>query len=336
MLDVSQLEKYDPDGMHKVYDRWPEIARTAYETDLEPVKFDDIDHIVFVGMGGSGAIGDLFASILSKTDIHVNVVKGYLLPKTVDSNTLVVATSVSGNTIETLTTLEAAQKLSCKTIAFSAGGKMKSFCSKNDLDSKNILLHPSPRASFVNYVYSILKVLNSIIPIKIPDIKQSISELEKISIKISSSNLTKTNPSLSLANWISGIPLIYYPWGLQAAAIRFKNSIQENSKSHAISENVIEACHNGIVSWERPSNIQPILIEGEDDHIQTKERWNIFKEYFKSNNIDYQEVFSVKGNILSKLISVIYLLDYATLYLAFKNGVNPSPIKSIDFIKNRL
>ena len=64
--------------------------------------FDNIDHIVFAGMGGSGAIGDIFLSILSKTNIHVNIVKGYRLPATVNSNTLVITISVSGNTMETI------------------------------------------------------------------------------------------------------------------------------------------------------------------------------------------------------------------------------------------
>lgn len=61
-------------------------------------------------MGGSGALGDIFSSVLSKTNIHVNVIKGYHLPKTVDSNTLVVTTSISGNTVETLTVLDSAKK----------------------------------------------------------------------------------------------------------------------------------------------------------------------------------------------------------------------------------
>jgi len=60
--------------MYKVYDNWPQIAKEAYEYDLEPVDFENIDHIVFSGMGGSGALGDIFSSILSKTDVHVNVV----------------------------------------------------------------------------------------------------------------------------------------------------------------------------------------------------------------------------------------------------------------------
>jgi glucose/mannose-6-phosphate isomerase len=102
MLDISTIEKYDLQKMYKIYDKWPEIARESFEYNHEPIDFHNIDHIVFAGMGGSGAIGDIFSAILSKTKIHVNVVKGYLLPTTVDSNTLVITVSVSGNTAETL------------------------------------------------------------------------------------------------------------------------------------------------------------------------------------------------------------------------------------------
>jgi len=336
LLDISLIEKFDPQGMYKVYDMWPQIARESYELDLESVDFKGIDHVVFCGMGGSGAIGDLFSAILSKTDIHVKVVKGYLLPKTVDENTLVITTSISGNTVETMTNLSSANKLNCKKIAFSSGGTMESFCSKNGIEYRKIKQRHSPRASFIEYVYSILKVLNSIFPIQKSDIIESIKELESTSKQISSNNLTEKNPSLNLAEWINGIPLIYHPWGLEAAAIRFKASLQENAKTHAIAENVIEACHNGIVSWERKSEVKPILIEGQDDYIETKERWNILKEYFKQNNIDFREVLSVKGSIISKLINLIYFLDYASIYNAIIQKVDPTPIKSIDFIKSKL
>jgi len=322
--------------MHEVYDRWPQIAKESYESDLKPVDFKDIDHIIFAGMGGSGTVGDLFSAILSKTGIHVNVVKGYLLPKTVDDNTLVIAISISGNTRETLLILESAHKSNCKKIAFSSGGKMKSYSEKNGIEYREIPELHSPRASFSGYVYSILKVLNSIIPVEKNDILESLEQLEKTSQKINSNNLTETNPSLELAEWISGIPLIYYPFGLQAAAIRFKNSLQENTKSHVMAEDVIETCHNGIVSWEKSSNVQPMLLQGTDDYIKTKERWTILKEYFKQNNIDFREVFSVKGNILSKLINLIYFFDYTSIFNAITKQIDPSPIKSIDFVKSKL
>ena len=73
-----------------------------------------------------------------------------------------------------------------------------------------------------------------------------------------------------------------------------------------------------------------------DDYIKTKERWKIIKEFFEQNKIDYKEVYSVKGSILSKLINVICLLDYSSIYLAAISGIDPSPVKSIDFVKNKL
>jgi len=336
LLDISTMEKIDPQGMYKVYDRWPKITKESYESNLEPIDFKDIDHIVFSGMGGSGALGDIFSSILSKTDIHVNVVKGYHLPKTVDSNTLVVTTSISGNTFETLSVLDSARKTGCKLIGFSSGGKMEEYCTKNNVQFRKIPMYHSPRASFPAFLYSILKTLNSVIPVKKEDISESLSEMENSQKIISSSNLDENNSSLNLAEWISGIPMIYYPWGLQASAIRFKSSLQENAKIHAIAENVLEACHNGIVAWEGKSDVKPILIEGQDDYIKTKERWIIFKEYLQENEIDYKEITSVRGSILTKLITLIYQLDFAAIYRAVLNGTDPSPIKSIDSIKSKL
>jgi glucose/mannose-6-phosphate isomerase len=336
LLDLSTLKRYDPQGMYKIYDRWPEIAKESYKSKQEPVDFKNIDHIVFAGMGGSGALGDIFSSILSNTKIHVAVVKGYHLPNTVDSKTLVVTTSVSGNTVETLSVMDSARKSGCNIVAFSSGGKMIEYCSKNKIEYRNIPQLHSPRASFTAFLYVILKVLGAVLPVKENDILDSIKDLERLSKQISSTNLNDKNPSLNLAEWFSGIPMIYYPFGLQAAAIRFKNSLQENSKIHAMAEDVVEASHNGIISFEKHSIVQPILLEGKDDYIKTKERWKILKEYFKLNKIDYREIHSVEGNILSKLINLIYLLDYSSIYLAVLSKVNPTPIWSIDFIKSKL
>ena len=322
--------------MYKIYDDWPNLAKKAYDSDLESVNFKNIDHIVSAGMGGSGTIGDLFESILSKTNIHVTLVKGYLLPKTVDENTLVVTTSVSGNTTETLTVLESTLKLNCQVIAFCGGGKMKQYCIDNDVDFRIIASVHSPRASFVTYVYSILNVLHNILPINENDILYSLDSLFDVGKKISSKNLTCTNPSINLAEKITGIPLIYYPYGLQSAAIRLKSALQENAKMHVIIEDVIESCHNGIVAWENDSAVQPILLQGFDDYVKTKERFLIIEKFFDDRQIDFLSVSSIAGNILSKIISLIYLFDYASIYRAILSEIDPSPVKSIDYIKSKI
>ena len=336
ILNISTMEKIDTQKIFKIYDNWPKIAEKSFNSNIKNEDFNNINHIVFVGMGGSGTVGDIFESILSKKKIHVNVVKGYLLPKTVDRNTLVVAVSVSGNTAETLSILKSAKKLESKIIAFCSGGKMKEYCDENNIKYRIVPKFHSPRATLPSYLYTILKVLHKTLKIKEDDIHESIKEIKKLSNKINSSNLKNKNTSLNLANWIKTIPVIYYPLGLQSVAVRFKNSLQENSKMHVLTENVIESSHNGIVSWEKKSDVIPILIRGYDDQETTKQRWIILKKYLEYKKIEYREIVSEKGNILTKIICMIYLLDYSSIYLAINRKVDPTPVKAIDFVKNKL
>jgi len=335
-MNLDDLDKVDSQKIYQTYDIWPQIARDSYDSNIEKLDVKGIDHIVFAGMGGSGSVGDTISSILSKEDIHITIVKGYNLPKTEDSNSLVVTTSISGNTKETLTVLESAQKTNAKIAAFSSGGNMEKICRENDLFFQKIPMIHSPRASFTKFLFSILKSLEKIIPVEEDNVTNAICSLKKTQENIYSKNLTEENISLKLAKWIKNIPLVYYPWGLQSAAIRFKNSLQENSKIHVITEDVIETCHNGIVPWEKNSNIQPILIRGYDDYSKTIERWNILKQFFRQKGIEFFEIESNDGNILSKISNLIYLLDYASIYHAVLNQIDPSPVDAIDFIKQRL
>lgn len=336
LLGPDMISKNDPTGLHLVYDDWPKIALKSYESQKETANFDGIDHVVLLGMGGSGTISDILYSILSKSDIHAYTVKGYHLPATVDKNTLVIATSVSGNTDETITVLQDSLKKDCKKIAFSKeNSQLELLCKKNGISHYAPEFYHSPRASLVSFLYYILDSLGNILKTKKEDILESINSLELLQKEIVSSNLN-SNRSLELAQWISGTPVIYYPWGLSAAAIRFKNCLNENAKMHAIAEDVIEASHNGVVAWEKPLGFQPVLIQGQDDYLKTKERWKILQEFFDSKNIEYREIHSVSGNILTKIMNLIYLLDYATIYRAFLSGMNPSPVGPIDFVKTRL
>ncbi len=336
MLSLEKIKQIDSQSMYKTYDKWPKIAEDSYKKEFKKIDIKNIDHIVFSGMGGSGAIGDIISSILSRKDIHVSNVKGYLLPKTVDKRTLVVATSISGNTKETLSILDYKSKLDAKFVAISSGGIMKEKCLQNSITYYDIPMIHSPRASFVTFLYSILNIFEGVLPIEKSEVSESLDKINQLQKIINSSNLIEENSALHLAKKINSNPLIYYPDGLKAAAIRFKNSLQENAKIHASAEDVIEASHNSISTWENQNNFKPILVQGTDDFIKTKERWKIIKDYFKKKNIDFEEVVSVEGNIISKLVCLIYLLDYTSIYLAILSKVDPSPVNAIDFVKKRL
>ena len=335
-MKINDIDKIDTQKIYEIYDKWPEIARESFVKQIKKFGVQDIDHIVFAGMGGSGSIGDVIGAILSKEDVHVSNVKGYVLPKTVDSKTLIVTTSVSGNTRETMTVLEKAKNSPAKIAAFSSGGMIKEYCQRNNIFHQEISMIHSPRASFTNFLYGIINTLETILPIKRSDVLESISILDTTKKNISSENLTESNDSLKLAQFVKEIPCLYYPAGLQSAAIRFKNSLQENAKMHVIAEDVIESCHNGIVAWKKNSDVYPILIKGQDDYIKTKERWSILEEFFDKKGIKYFSINSVNGNILSKIMNLVYIFDYATVYFSILNSIDPSPVDAIDYIKSRL
>ena len=84
------------------------------------------------------------------------------------------------------------------------------------------------------------------------------------------------------------------------------------------------------------SKIQPILLRGVNDHIKTIERWRIMQEFFKKEQIEYFDISSIKGGILSKIVNLIYVLDYSSIYHAILHQVDPSPVSNIDFIKSKM
>ena len=181
MLSQENIDEIDTKKMYLAYEKWPELAKHYFDNTEDELDISNIDHFVFAGMGGSGTLGDVFASIVSKTDVHVSVIKGYQLPKTTDDDTLVVCTSVSGNTTETISILEQIKKNNLKSISFSSGGKIRDYCEKNELEYRFIQENHSPRASFPAFLYTMLKILKPMLPIKDSSIYESINKLEETS-----------------------------------------------------------------------------------------------------------------------------------------------------------
>src|SRR5205807_7831950 len=112
-----------------------------------------------------------------------------------------------------LAILESAHKKHCKIVAFSSGGKMQEYCAKNKIEHRNFQQMHSPRASLPIFLYGILKTLGAIIPLKKVEVIESLGFLDELQKRIHSSNLDNKNPSLDIASWISGTPLVYYPFG---------------------------------------------------------------------------------------------------------------------------
>jgi glucose/mannose-6-phosphate isomerase len=335
MFDSHTIQRNDPQGMQKLYDMWPEIAMEYFEMTKDYIDFKNPNHVVFAGMGGSGLVNEVLISLYSKNQDQISKVNGFDIPEHLTSKDVFIATSVSGNTLETLTALDSARKIGCRIIAFSSGGKIEDYCKKYGLEHRMIPIFLSPRTSFTSFLYSMLRVLQPILPITEGDVKESLADLSRLKQKIFSLNLTETNPALNLADWFPKTPVIYYSKTLEASAVRLKNSFNENAKSHAIANELLEACHNDIVSWELPTTSKPIMVRAKNDDKRIVETWEIMKEFFEEKKMDYKEIFSNNGKILSQLVGLIYLFDYSTIYYAIKCGINPSPIVSTEFFKNK-
>lgn len=316
--------------MIDVYKSWPEYAEESFNSSKKmDVKFDNI---IVSGMGGSGIIGNVLSYL---TESYISVSKGYFLPKNITKNTLVICNSASGNTLETLTLLKTAHEMGCKIVAFSSGGKIEKYCNKNKILYEKYKMVNSPRSSLVFSLYTILGSLYESIGLERKHIVKSIENLKKTKDQIFSTDV-KNNPSSNLAEFISGIPICYYSPKLLPAALRFKNDFQENCKKHAMIEEIAESCHNSINAWEQPSDINPILFRKDDDHILIKKQFDVVKEYLDSKKVQYLEIFTPKGDLLNALISPMYYMGYATILRAIRDGVDPTDIPAIRFIKARL
>ncbi|MCA9826963.1 MAG: glucose-6-phosphate isomerase [Nitrosopumilus sp.] len=316
--------------MIDVYRSWPEHAEESFNSSEKvDVKFNDI---LVSGMGGSGIIANILYGL---TDHQIFVAKGYFLPKKIAKDTLVICNSASGNTIETLTLLKTAHKTGCKIIAFSSGGKIEKYCKDNKIPFNKYKMLNSPRTSLVFSLYTILGSLSESLGLPKTQITESISNLKKTRDLIFSAD-KENNPSVKLAKFMSKIPICYYSPLLLPAALRFKNDLQENCKKHAMIEEIAESCHNSINAWERPSNISPILFRKQDDHILIKKQFDVVKEYLESKKVPYFETFAPKGNLLNALINTMYHMGYATILRAISDGIDPTDIPAIRFIKARL
>lgn len=314
--------------MINTYDKWPEYSEDSYKNS-EPLDLAS-DKIIFCGMGGSGIAFDIISSLIPDKEIIIN--KGYFLPKDT-SNSLIVVNSASGNSIETITALKSATKSKNKVIAFSSGGKIESFCSKNKITYVKYPLMSSPRASLPFSLYTLLGTLSESLGIKKTMITDSIKALQESRKKIHDK---KNNPVLNLAKFIKGYPICYYSSNLFPVALRFRQDFQENCKKFAAVEEVVESCHNSINSWENPAGLSPILLRGNSDHKLIKNRFEVWKEYFESRNIECKELCSSKGGMLSQFMSLIYEMSTSTIYYAIQDGTDPTLLEAIDFVKARV
>tara|TARA_B110000438_G_scaffold76885_1_gene77084 strand:- start:3243 stop:4283 length:1041 start_codon:yes stop_codon:yes gene_type:complete len=339
--------RYDPENMFSSIWSFPENLEDALKLgDSIQLKqnYENINSIVVAGMGGSAIGGDV-VSVLGNSYIKIpfTVCRGYSLPNWVNENTLVICSSYSGNTEETLSTLDDALKKNAKVCGITTGGKIGE---KLKELGKDMVLIPSglqPRAALAFSFIPIAKLLEKaeLLDLKIKKwITKTIYSL-KSSREIYSEESAE-NPVYELAKKIhKKLPIIYSDNStLGVAAVRLKGQICENGKMLAYNNNLPELNHNEIVGWENNQNLFNDLfvlwLTDEDDNSRIKHRQDITQSILKQSGVN-QFVIQVTGNSFQeRFLLMIHYGDWLSYWCAILHGTNPSPVEKISRLKEEL
>lgn len=309
-------------------------------------KKSEIDNIVLAGLGGSAIGGDLVRSyLLSKLSVPFTVNRTYDLPGFVNEKTLVIASSYSGSTEESLSMFDEASRRGAKIICITTGGKLADLANAHNLP---IIILPTgfqPRAALA---YSFVPVLLTLEKIgftsdESANITDTANVLDTLAKQYGASNITEENAANSLAHTLlTKIPVIYSANDhFDSVNIRWRGQIQENGKHVAFGNVLPEMNHNEINGWDFPHTIQDkfqviFLRSQQDEHSQVTKRFGILREVLTSKGVEVKECSSQGNSLMARMFSLIALADWTSYYLAILAGVDPSPVPVIMELKSKL
>ncbi len=346
-MTIDDINRIDPKGMYTWIADFPkqieEAIRIGKEAKIK-LNVNGVQNIVLTGLGGSAIGGDLLRSYLAEElTVSFTVNRYYTLPEFVGKKTLVIVSSYSGNTEETISAYKDAIRRKSRILCISTGGEIAKIAKK--LKQQCIQIPPglSPRAALGYSFFPLLVVLGRLgfIKSKDKDIKETIQLLKKESVLFSNPELTENAP-LKLAEKIKGkLPVIYSPVEhLDAVNIRWRGQIAENAKQLSSGHVLPEMNHNELVGWK----VLPVLMKQMHvvflKDISTYKRVAIRERITKQIVSQYAggvtEIASEGKSLLARMFSLIYFGDWVSLYLAILNNIDPEPVSIIDYLKSEL
>ena len=341
------MYEIDKDDMYQSIWDFPENIIDAIELSENITlknEYREVNNIIIAGMGGSAIGGDVVYSLI-KNEIKIPFVvnRGYDLPAWANSSTLIICSSYSGNTEETISILEEAKSLGAKVVGITTGGVLESLCKNYSFDFVNIPSGLQPRAalafSFIPLLYILKKT--SLINVEVSSwLKSSVDLIKSKRVEYSSDK--ENNPVYQLANKLyNKLPIIYADSGsLETVAVRLKGQICENSKILAYHSIYPEMNHNEIVGWENNeeffSNYYVLWLMDDEMNSRNKSRKNIICEILSDLNVSQQEI-KVDGNSFKeRFLLLIHYGDWLSYWCAILHNTDPSPVKNIQTLKDKL
>jgi glucose/mannose-6-phosphate isomerase len=345
--DVQTYTRLDPSNMLEHLHGLPQQCRAAWSKakDLKlPDDYASIDKVVILGMGGSAIGGSLLRNFISRlTTPIIFVTRDYDLPAFVDDRTLVIASSYSGNTEEMLSAFSQALKIKCKKLAMTTGGKLKALAEDAKVPVFHIDHVSQPRAalgySFIPLIAFLQKL--GLLKEQTAEVEAMTQDLKRLLEEIKETVPKSSNRAKQLATKLHGkIAVIYGAGILSAVARRWKTQINENSKAWAFYEIFSELNHNAVVGYQFPSEmaskIYVVLLRCPSLHPRTLIRYQVTSDILNQNGISHETIDSQVEGGLSQMMSLVYLGDWVSYYLAILNETDPTPVKVIDYLKKQL
>jgi len=345
--DPRVFQKYDPDGMLTCLREMPGQCQLAWQmaTDFNlPADYSEVNKVVVLGMGGSAIGSDLINGIVTgdaKLPIIVN--RDYHLPAFVDAKTLVIASSYSGNTEETLSAFGESLATKAKKLAVTTGGKLKAMAVKANVPVFNISYQGQPRAALGFGLLPVLCFLQrlGLISDRSADVQEMVGNLQGMVRKANEEVALSSNPAKQMAQYLYGnIPIVYGAGILAEVAHRWKTQLNENSKAWAFHDVFPELDHNAVVGYQFPgelaNRIKVILLRSSLLPPRILQRYRLTGELLERAGISYQFVEGEGSSPLSQVMSLVLFGDYVSCYLAVLYRGDPTPVKAIDYLKEQL
>ena len=340
---TEMVSKYDQSNQFKVLKESFKQVECAWnlDVDLKSINTSKIKNIIVTGLGGSAIGGDLMSNF-SRKDLRFPyaVNRNYELPGYANEETLVIASSYSGNTEETISALNNAVQKKCQIVCITTGGKIEEIAKSHGFPAAKLQPGFQPRyALWINF-FTLLKIFHNLklVPDQTKIVKQVIDHLKTKGEEYSK----EKNEALQLAEKLVGfIPLVYAVADhTSVVATRLKGQFNENSKLHAFYSSYPELDHNEIMGWEsfgaQKMNLKLINILDQEYHPQVSKRFQITSEIIEKSGCEIINLESKENDFRLRLIDLIYLGDWATYYLAVLRCFDPTSIGNIIYLKEHL
>lgn len=305
------------------------------ENSVLNIPANQIQNVLITGLGGSGIGGTIAAEIAARqTPVPIVVSKGYFVPDWVSDRTLVIASSYSGNTEETINALDLAISRKAKVVCITSGGKIAEIAREHHFD---LILVPGgfpPRACLGYSLVQVLHVLHAFGCISNDPLTELTSSADLIE-----KNLGRIQEEAQkITAFLKGkIPVLYATTYREGIAIRWRQQINENSKMLCWHHVVPEMNHNELVGWRiEDHDLAVVYLRDKADYERNQKRFEVNKEVILKCTPNLMETWSEGNSVIEKAIWQIHLGDWVSWYLSVERGVDATEVKVIDHLKSEL